>query len=345
VNSEERQLLHDAVVGSCTEVDASGWHPGAWAAIGRIGATALSVPESSGGGGAGLTAAAVVLLALGSAGASVPAVETGLMAGWLAERAGVRLPGGIVTAVAGAALEVWPDERGWRLTGTLDRVAWARHADRAVVLSAAGSLPAVLVVPLAGTAVRPGANIAGEPRDDVQLHDLIVPAADVHHLTGPGASAEELLLRAAFGRSVLMAGAAQQIYALAARYSAERRQFGRPLATMQAVQQLLATLAAETSAMTVAAEAAAAAVDRDPAALWTLAAARIRICTGARAVAAIGHQIIGAIGFTDEHPLHRLTTRLWAWREEYGNQSMWSESLASMLAANGGTSLWQQISA
>jgi acyl-CoA dehydrogenase len=58
---------------------------------------------------------------------------------------------------------------------------------------------------------------------------------------------------------------------------------------------------------------------------------------------AIGHQILGAIGFTDEHPLHRLTTRLWAWREEYGNHAIWSERLGSVLAGKDGLTLWQRM--
>jgi alkylation response protein AidB-like acyl-CoA dehydrogenase len=140
-----------------------------------------------------------------------------------------------------------------------------------------------------------------------------------------------------------MAGAAQGVYAYAARYAGERHQFGRPLSAMQAVQQLLAELAAEASAMTVAVEAAAAAADRDPAGTWTLDAARIRVAEAAGTVAAVGHQVLGAIGFTDEHPLHYLTTRLWAWREEYGNSRVWSDQLGSDLAEKDGSSLWQLI--
>ena len=67
------------------------------------------------------------------------------------------------------------------------------------------------------------------------------------------------------------------------------------------------------------------------------------IAGAAGTVAAIGHQILGAIGFTDEHPLHRLTTRLWAWREEYGNHAIWSERLGSVLAGKDGLTLWQRM--
>jgi acyl-CoA dehydrogenase len=97
----------------------------------QIGVTSLSVSEATGGAGADLRAATVVLLALGSLGASVPVVETGLMAGRLMERAGARLRGGIVTAAAGDGLQVHSDDGGWIVSGTLTRVPWARHADYA----------------------------------------------------------------------------------------------------------------------------------------------------------------------------------------------------------------------
>ena len=343
MNGEERQALHDAVVSACGGLDAGGWHGQAWKALDQIGVRSLSVSEAAGGAGADLRAATVVLLALGSLGASVPAVETGLMAGWLMEQAGGRLPDGIVTAAVGDQLQVHSEDGGWMVSGTLTRVPWARHADYAVVLSRAGAGPCVAVVPLAGAELRRGANVAGEPRDDVVLSSVTVPSADVHVLDAPGPGAVDLSRRGAFGRSALMAGAAQGVYAHAAQYAGERRQFGKPLAAMQAVQQQLAELAAEASAMTVAAEAAAAAADLDPAESWPLDAARIRIAEAAGAVAAIGHQVLGAIGFTDEHPLHRVTTRLWAWREEYGSHVIWSERLGSVLAGKDGLSLWHRI--
>jgi acyl-CoA dehydrogenase len=340
VNAEEQQALHDAVVAACGGLDAAGWHGEAWKALDQIGVRSLSVSEAAGGAGADLRAATVVMLALGSLGASVPVAETGLMAGWLMERAGARLPDGIVTAAVGDRLQLHSDDGGWMASGTLTRVPWARHADYAAVLSHAGAGQCVAVVPLAGAEVRRGANVAGEARDDVVLSSV---AVDVYALDSPEPGPVDLLRRGAFGRSALMAGAAQGVYAHAAQYAGERRQFGKPLAAMQAVQQQLAELAAEASAMTVAAEAAAEAADLDPAESWPLDAARIRISEAAGAVAAIGHQVLGAIGFTDEHPLHRLTTRLWAWREEYGNHAIWSERLGSVLAGKDGPTLWHRI--
>jgi acyl-CoA dehydrogenase len=277
----------------------------------------------------------VVLPALGSLAASLPIVEAGFMAGWLITLAGGELPPGVVTA-AMAELDVSPRGGGWLVSGRVARVPWARYADRAMILTRVD-------LPCEGLDIQPGSNLAGEPRDSIVFSGLTVADDQLHRLGDANLIGEEFLRRGAFGRSLMMAGAAQSVYAYTARYAGERHQFGRALAAMPAVQQMLAQLAAEASAMTVAVEAAALALDRDPNQTWTLDAARIRTAVGVQNVAAIGHQIHGAIGFTREHALHRFTTRLWAWREEYGNQAAWSDTFAENLCQKDDLTLWHQI--
>ena len=57
-------------------------------------------------------------------------------------------------------------------------------------------------------------------------------------------------------------------------------------------------------------------------------------------VAAIAHQTHGAMGFTYEHSLHHATRRLWAWRDEFGNESHWAIMLGRIVAARGADELW-----
>jgi acyl-CoA dehydrogenase len=343
MTSESAPLLEASVLAACGELDDSGWHSAAWSALGEMGVTALTVPEALGGGGATSADAAVVLLTLGSVGASVPIVETGMTAGWLLGRIPARLPAGIVTAAVAENMDVRATSDGWLVSGVARRVPWGRYAETLVLLTRAGDDWRVLVLPTAGLEIRQHVNIAGEPRDDVVVTRAIVPTADLHSIPGSADLADDFRRRGAFGRSLLMAGAAQGVYGHSARYAQERLQFGRPLAAMQAIQQMLGELAAEASAVTVAAEAAALALDRDPTQTWPLDAARVRITSAVRTITTLGHQIHGAIGFTNEHPLHRLTTRLWAWREEYGNQSTWSDALGTELARRDDLPLWPRI--
>jgi len=53
----------------------------------------------------------------------------------------------------------------------------------------------------------------------------------------------------------------------------------------------------------------------------------------------------GAIGFTHEHSLHRLTRRLWSWRDEFGNESPWSRQLGREVMSAGSDAFWATISA
>jgi acyl-CoA dehydrogenase len=75
------------------------------------------------------------------------------------------------------------------------------------------------------------------------------------------------------------------------------------------------------------------------------AAAKIRVGEAAGEGAGIAHQVLGAIGFTKEHTLHRFTQRLWAWRDDFGNESFWAARLGSHVAANGADALWPMLAA
>jgi len=74
-------------------------------------------------------------------------------------------------------------------------------------------------------------------------------------------------------------------------------------------------------------------------------AAKIRAGEAAGKVAEIAHQVHGAIGFTHEHSLHRLTPRLWSWRDEFGTESHWSRELGRAVLASGADALWPTITA
>ena len=90
----------------------------------------------------------------------------------------------------------------------------------------------------------------------------------------------------------------------------------------KAVQHNLARLAGEVAvaiaASGSAADAIAAAATFDDAIFLEVAAAKIRVGEAATEGAGIAHQVLGAIGFTKEHTLHRFTRRLWAGRDDGG---------------------------
>ena len=160
---------------------------------------------------------------------------------------------------------------------------------------------------------------------------------------------ENALLAVAAMRSMQMAGACERVLELAADYAKERVQFGRPLAAFQAVQQQLAILAGEVAAARRAADHAFIAMDKvSPdlgAAAFEVATAKVRSGEAAGKVAAIAHQVHGAMGFTYEHRLHRFTRRLWTWRGEAGSETYWAQRLGQQALADGADALWTNITA
>ena len=81
----------------------------------------------------------------------------------------------------------------------------------------------------------------------------------------------------------------------------------------------------------------------DDAVFLEVAAAKIRCGEAAAEGAAIAHQAHGAMGYTDEHVLHRFTLRLFQWRDDFGSESEWAAGLGAMAAANGADRLWPMV--
>jgi acyl-CoA dehydrogenase len=76
-----------------------------------------------------------------------------------------------------------------------------------------------------------------------------------------------------------------------------------------------------------------------------VASAKIRVGEAATEGAGIAHQVLGAIGFTQEHILHRFTRRLWAWRDDFGSESSWAVKLGNLVASKGADGLWPMLAA
>ena len=147
-------------------------------------------------------------------------------------------------------------------------------------------------------------------------------------------------------RAAQMAGGLEFLLAQSVKYVTERKQFGRPLAAFQAIQQNLALLAGHTAAAGMAAQQAFHVVERTGEggdASFEIAVAKVRTGEAAGLGAGIAHQAHGAIGFTYEHSLHFVTRRLWSWRAEFGAENHWSVALGPRGRARGAEALWPHM--
>ncbi|MGH3206401.1 MAG: acyl-CoA dehydrogenase family protein [Trebonia sp.] len=317
---------------------------GSWQDVAGSGFTALAVPEELGGSGGDLRDAAIVVAEAARQRVPLPIAEANFLAGPLLAAAGIELPDGVLTGVAGT---VAADEDG-RLSGTVRDVPWLRDADYLVTLADTEDGPAVALLPMTafGLAVRPGVNLAGEHRDTAVL-DRVAPARLVllrDQAAGDAAAALDWVATAellgAAARAVQIGGAAQAVLDLSVSYAGERVQFGRTLGKFQAVQQLLARLAADATTVAVAADAAVLALaEQAPGARLLVAAAKAEASALALEIARAGHQVHGAIGFTAEHQLGEHTKRLWSWRQENGNELYWRRRIAGLVDEASGQ-LW-----
>jgi acyl-CoA dehydrogenase len=321
------------------EAEASGWAEQLWQAIQQTGFADVPVPEELGGAGGGIADAVQLLRAAGAHAAPVPLAEAGLVGGWLLASAGLPLPNGVRTVVPpGATGRLRLD--GDRLSGTVPAVAWAHRAEHVVALVDG----AVVVAPgpaAQGTrpAVSRGVNLADEPRDTLQFDGVPVAASVV---APQGITEQTVCERAALGRAALMAGALNAVAAMTLRYSREREQFGRPIGRFQAVQAHLVTIHQQATVVAAAVDGAVAAVERCKGG-FEIACAKLLADRAAQLATRAAHQTHGAIGMTKEYPLHYLTRRLWAWRDEAGGHHRWADQLGEALVAAGPDALYSAI--
>lgn len=307
-----------------------------WEELEELGFTSLSLPEELEGGGGTLQDAAVVVRESAEACAAVPVAEALLVAAPLLAAAEAPLPAGRLTVGAGDLFAEPTAEGEWQITGSLPRVPWLRSVEHIVALVVTADGPAVAVVPAADPRllVNEGTNPAGEQRDDAMLDGVVT---DRVYRLPERAWLREIEMLGAVARTVQMAGAARGVLKATLRHVQEREQFGRPLLGFQAVQHRLASLAADVATVEVAADAAVLALmDPGSGRELAVASAKAQASALARPIAAAGHQLHGAIGFTMEHRLGAYTRRLWSWRDEYGNELLWQEKAAQLVMDRGG---------
>jgi acyl-CoA dehydrogenase len=301
-----------------------------WRHLDELGLVRLTGTESSGGSGAGWYEAAELLAAAVRNGVRIPLAEHDLLSCWLLGAIGLPADGAVRTVCV-------LDEQGVA-TG----VPWAAGADRIVVVWNAGGEYRAADVGIDALAITADTNMIGEPRDTV--------AADVATLGGvPVAAAliAQLRLKSAVVRSIQVCTALDRILEFSIEHAASRIQFGRPLSAFQAVQHLIADIAAEAALARAATEVAltSAVTSHWSASNLDFLVAVARSCAGhaASVVVRNAHQVHGAIGTTREHRLHEFTRAALTWRSEVGSVAYWDGQVTEAALRAGANGLWSLI--
>ena len=335
--------------------------PALWKALADAGVFGLAVGEDYGGSGGSLDDLAVFYTEAGralcpttvhSTVAAALAIDQlcspDIKAAWLPELASGNARG--TTALwnardAGVVLPMLhanPAERGsWRLTGVADYVADADIANIAVVSAGddTGGRTLVFAVGLdaTGVSMEPLTMAGGHRAFTVRFDDVVVTADAL-----AGDREHEALRRMANAAVALgsldLVGVGQAVLERTVDYTKLRHQFGRPIASFQAAQHLIANMHIALAAARLAAHSAIFWIARGRIAVRETAIARMHAATAARLITLDAHQLHGGIGYVTETDLH-----LWTERARLGSTlgggadvaAAWLEEIPNKNAAKG----------
>jgi len=311
--------------------------PALWKALSDAGVFGLAVAEEFGGSGGSLDDLGVfyteagralcpttvhssiqATLAIGQLGSSdtkarwLPALASGTARGatalWDARDAAVISP----------VLQAAPISTGWRLTGIADYVADADVADLLVVSAAAPDRTLVFVIAAdtAGVSMEPLSMAGGRRAFTVRFEEAAVTAETL--LGGQSGVTPSALRRAANTAVALgsldLVGIGQAVLDRTVGYTKLRHQFGRPIASFQAAQHLVADMHIALAAARLAAHAAVFWIARGRTATRQTATARLHAASAARLITLDAHQLHGGMGYVTETDLH-----LWSERARAGS--------------------------
>jgi alkylation response protein AidB-like acyl-CoA dehydrogenase len=276
--------------------------PAFWGELDGLGWLGLHIAEEDGGSGFSLTELVVVVEEMGRAIAPGPFVPTVLASAIIAATAPAevrsrRLPGLSDGSVVGAV----------GLAGGVEIRDGLAHGSAGIVLG--GGLADLLLVPV-------GDDVAIVDRDgggvEIEVPTNLDPARRAARVNLDGAPAEVLrgarqtlvdLARLLFAAEAV--GVARECTEMASAYAKVRQQFGRPIATFQAVKHHCANmLIAVELATSLVWDAARAASAADGQLGYTAAMAAALAVPAAVDDAQLNIQVHGGIGFTWEHDAH-----------------------------------------
>jgi alkylation response protein AidB-like acyl-CoA dehydrogenase len=318
--TDDQLAARDLAVQLLADVDPkapAGFDRAVWARLGEAGLLGLALPEADGGAGYGVTELALVCeevgrrlaqvpLALSLGGAAVPVARYGS-----ADLRTRLLPGlvagtDVLTAAYAEPFGTDPLRPRTRLEdgllhGEKTAVPLAREASAVLVpaIGPDGLVLAVVATDAAGLTLVDVETTAGEPAATVLL-DGVVPLEVL--------PAEAAVLGYQWSTVALAAtqvGIASQALRLAADHTSTREQFGRPLATFQAVAVRMGNCYIDIEAMRSTTWQAAYQLDAGQPAAEQVATAAFWAAEGGERVAGSAVHLHGGLGVDTDYPLHR----------------------------------------
>ncbi len=343
VGKMARELLErHATTDRLTELEAAGTRhdPALWKALADADLLGIALPESVGGSDRGFLELGILLAEVGWSVAPVPAYATLVLGADTIARYGtpeqhrrhltdVVTGNRILTAgltepgrsdVAAPVTTATPDGAGWRLDGVKDMVPAGQIAD-ALVVSAAidgrsngGVGLFILDAHAPGVSVAPVDTTGGQPYADVTIDGAVVPAGDRLETSGGASILQEINDRALVALCAVQVGVTERALRIAAAYTGQREQFGRPIGSFQAVQQRMADAFIDVEAIRWTTWHAAWLLNEGRPATREALIAKFWASEAGMRVVATAQQVHGGVGIDISYPLFRYF--LWAKHNE-----------------------------
>ena len=357
--NEQQALLRDSAYAFLNErfplealqaLAVGGPVPDLWDELSELGWSGLLVPEEHGGSGGDFIDAVLVLEALGYAAVPSPfaqsaVVGTGLIAAlgtpeqqaqWLPALAKGEL---IVTpALAEATGEFSPESMSARggpdetLSGTK---LFVKDADRAGLLLCAvqrRGAPWLVAVPAQNVACTAMDTLSRERLFEVDLGDRVL---EEKYWLGDGcadgAGLRKAVALGALARAAELVGLAQRVLDICIEHVSVREQSGRPIGTFQALQHSAADMLRNVEGARGIMWRAAWGMANAQSAELDVAMAKAYASEACFEVVRRGHQLMGAIGYCEEHPMHILHKRIQAAALDYGDAAWHLDRVADGL--------------
>jgi alkylation response protein AidB-like acyl-CoA dehydrogenase len=197
---------------------------------------------------------------------------------------------------------------GYSLSGTKICVSQANRARRILLSATTGEeLVVALVDPAAaGVTLNPQVVTSGETRHELQLDRVQVPDEDIVAVGGKAIEAMDWALQATrTALSAMAVGVCDKMMRITGQYTSEREQFGRAIATFQAVSHRVADCYIDVECLRLVTQQAASLLDQGRPAGEASTIAKIWCGDVTHRVSQSAQHCHGGTGVDRDYPLHR----------------------------------------
>jgi len=344
------------------EEGAIGYSPELWRRIADLGWTAMPFPEKYGGMGCSFLDLVLLIEEMGRACFPSPFIPSIVLSGLTIldigseEQKEELLPGIASGDVVSTLALLEPSDRyerssiasqasyegegnGFHLQGIKRFVPDAHCADllipvvriRAQGMNDPGIAFFVIHTKNANLQSYPLKTIAGDRLFEIHL-DMKVPVGSMLGKVEDGKEGlRRTLERAAVAKCAEMVGGAQKVLEMSLNYARERKQFGHPIGSYQAIQHHCANMAIDVETSRLNIYHAAWLVSEGLPASKHVAVAKAWVSEAYRRVVALGHQIHGAIAFTKEIDVELYIRRAKSAEVAFGDADFHREALVHEL--------------